>query len=569
MIGGDPALRTLARLKFRGSLRKTRKRLKTFSGIVFLLLGGGLGAFWLFSIYMSGELKNESDYFAGMSIDLRAMMQAVMAFFTVVSLSSAANVRGLYLPKNEIETLFAAPVSRRDLVRYRMQNDAWRTMLGGLIFGVIMMRRAPVGLHGLLGTLLALLTLVVVRQAVSLLLADVTGRFGHLFKPRVAKLVAIVGGVGIWIFVMTLVMGDDFLVDFLGIEKSSEAVGAVLGHPIVQTLLMPFYPQAAMITAETPQAFLLWSTVCLAIYVGLFEFTARLPIDFRETSLETSATIAKKLDRVKRGGVFSAGTVDQSVANKRVPWFFGRGAFGAVAWVKATEIMRKGQRGLFASLFVVGMVTVVISMITREQPELASALAPLIIAVLAVLYLSGGMRVDFRGELDRMEHIKSWPLAPSRLFTAILLPQVVTISGLVALAILGRAALLDLWHPAIAAALIVLPFAAFAWMAVDNLVFLFKPVRFVPGQEGTLHHTGRALVLFFLRMVIFSVLMAVIAAISFVAVWGAEELLQWGETAKIFTIVAVALPMFILADWLLSLLGGLLIQRFDVSRETG
>jgi putative ABC exporter len=569
VIGGDPALRTLARLKFRGALRKTRKRLKTLSGIVFMVLGGGLGAFWLFGIYMTGNMEDEPAFFTDMPIDLRSMMQAVMAFFTVVSLSSAANVRGLYLPKNEIETLFAAPVSRQDLVRYRMKNDAWRTMLGGAIFGVIMMRRAPVGLYGLLGTLLALLTLVVVRQAVSLLLSDAAGRFGHLFRPRVAKLVAIVGGVGIWVFVMTLVMGDDFLGDFLGIEKSTEVVGAVLNHPVAQALLLPFYPQASLITAETPQEFLLWACVSLGIYVGLFELTARLPIDFRESSLETSATIAKKLDNVKRGGVFSSGTVDRSVAGKRAPWLFGRGPFGAVAWVKATEILRKGQRGLFASLFVVGMVTIVVSMITRGDEDLASALAPLVIAVLAVLYLSGGMRVDFRGELDRMERIKSWPLGPSRLFMAILLPQVVTISGFVALAIVARAALLGLWHPVIAAALIVLPFAAFAWMAVDNLVFLFKPVRFVPGQEGTLHHTGRALVLFFLRMLLFSVIIGFIAVFGFAAVWAAEELLQWGETAKIFTIVAVAVPLLFIADWVLSVLGGMLIQRFDVSRETG
>lgn len=569
MIGGDPALRTLARLKFRGALRKTWKRMKTLSGLVFMAIGGSLMFFWLFSIYMFGQDEDRSAMFAGMTVDLRSMMQAVMAFFTVVSLSSAANVRGLYLPKNEIETLFAAPVTRQQLIRYRMRTDAARTLLGGLIFGLIMMRRAPVGLYGLLGTLLAVLTLAVVRQAASLLLADASGRFSHLFRSKFAKLFAIVGGVGIWMMVMTLVMGDDFLGDFLGVANSSNLVDRLLAHPITQALTLPFYPQASMITAETPQAFALWGGVCVAIYVSMFEATARLPIDYREQSLNTSETIAKKLATVKRGGVFSASVVDSKAASKRVPWLFGRGAFGAVAWVKATEILRKGQRGLFASLFVVGMVTIVISMITRESPELAAALAPMIIAVLAVLYLSGGMRVDFRGELDRMETIKSWPLAPPKLFCAILMPQVMAISAFVALAIVMRSALLDLWHPVIGAVVIVLPFAAFAWMAVDNLVFLFKPVRFVPGQEGTLHHTGRALVLLFLRMAIFGVVLASIGAISFLAVWTAEEVLHWNDTAKIFTIVGVAVPLFAIADWVLCRFGGMLIQRFDVTRETG
>lgn len=569
MIGGDPALRTLARLKFRGALRNTWKRMKSLSGLLFMAIGGGLMLLWVFSIYMSGQADDETSPFRGLELDLRSMMQAVMAFFTVVSLSSAANVRGLYLPKSEIEALFAAPVRREDLVRYRMKTDAWRTMLGGVIFGLIMMRRAPVPLYGLIGTMLALLTLVVVRQAVSLLLADAAGRFGHVFKPRLAKLVAIVGGVGIWMLVMTLVMGDAFLGDLFDLKNPVATIGALFEHPVVQTLTLPFYPQAALITAETPQAFGLWVSVCVAIYLVLFEVTARLPIDFREHSLETSETIAKKLATVKRGGVFSSGTVDHTVASKRVPWFFGRGAFGAVAWVKATEILRKGRRGLFASLFVVGMVSVVITMAMASDPDASRIGAPLIIAVLAVLYLSGGLRVDFRGELDRMERIKSWPLAPSKLFSAILMPQVMTISAFVALAIVGRAALLDQWHPVIGAALIVLPFVAFAWMAVDNLVFLFKPVRFVPGQEGTLHHTGRALVLFFLRMLIFSVVLVAIGVTSFAAVWVAEEVLYWGETAKIFTVVSVAVPMFLIADWVLCLFGGMLIQRFDVSRDIG
>ncbi|MCA8979017.1 MAG: hypothetical protein H6831_04060 [Planctomycetes bacterium] len=569
MIGGDPALRTLARLKFRGALRKTWKRMRSLSGLLFMALGGGVVVLWIFSIYMSGQGDDGSSPFRDMQIELRPMMQAVMAFFTVVSLSSAANVRGLYLPKSEIEALFAAPVRRTDLVRYRMKTDAWRTMLGGVIFGLIMMRRAPVPLYGFVGTLLALLTLVVVRQAISLLLADAAGRFGHVFKPRLAKLVAIVGGVGIWMLVMTLVMGERFLGDMLDLHDPVATVTALLEHPVVRTLTLPFYPQASLITAESPQAFALWGTVCLTIYLVLFEVTARLPIDFREHSLETSETIAKKLANVKRGGVFSSGTVDKTVASKRVPWFFGRGAFGAVAWVKATEILRKGRRGLFASIFVVGMVSVVITMAMASDPEASRMGAPLFIAVLAVLYLSGGLRVDFRGELDRMERIKSWPLAPPKLFAAILVPQVVTISSFVAFAIVVRAALLDLWHPIIAAALLVLPFIAFAWMAVDNLVFLFKPVRFVPGQEGTLHHTGRALVLFFLRMILFGLVLAAIGVVSILVVWVAEEMLHWGETAKIFTVAGVAAPMFLVADWVLCLFGGMLIQRFDVSRDVG
>lgn len=569
MIRTDPALRTLARLKFRGALRKTVKRMKTFSGIVFMTIGIGMASMWVLSLYITGTWKVGVDPIVSSDLDMRAMMQLTMAFFTVVSLSSAANVRGLYLPKNEIETLFAAPVSRQQLVRYRMAIDARRTLIGGTIFGLVLMRKAEVPLFGLLGTMLAMLTLVTVRQAVSLMLADAEDRFGHIFRPRIMKFVAIFGGIGIWVFIMTFVMGDDFLGDFLGVENSTEVLSKILAHPVVQALMLPFYPQASMITAASFANFALWTSVCVAIYYALFEVTARLPIDFREQSLQTSQNIADKLARVKRGGVFSGDQVDRRVASKRVPWFFGRGPYGAVAWAKTTEIVRKGQRGLFASLFVVGMVAAVITFATKRDDDLARSVAPMIIAVLSVLYLSGGLRVDFRSELDRMERIKGWPLNPARLFSAILMPQVMAISIFVTIALVGRAALLNLWHPVILACVIVLPFCAFTWMSVDNLVFLFKPVRFVPGQEGTLHHTGRALVLLLLRLVTFGVVLGLISVCGLIAVWSLDQFFEVSQNVLISVVVAVSLPLFAIADWALCLVGGLLIQRFDVSRDLG
>ena len=63
MIGGDPALRTLARLKFRGALRKTWKRMRSLSGLLFMALGGGVVVLWIFSIYMSGQGDDGSSPF--------------------------------------------------------------------------------------------------------------------------------------------------------------------------------------------------------------------------------------------------------------------------------------------------------------------------------------------------------------------------------------------------------------------------------------------------------------------------------------------------------------------------
>lgn len=568
MIGGDPALRTLARLKLKGALRRTVQRLKSLSGLLFMAIGSGIVALWLVSIYLSGQHAGDQP-FGLPDVDLRALLQFVMAMFALMQLSSAVSVPGLYLPKGEIEALFAAPVRREDLVRYRMRGDVLRMLLGGVIFGLVMMRRAPVPLYGFLGTLIALQTLIVVRQCVSLLLCDVSDRFGGVRRSKVFRVVAVGGGIGLWILVMTMVMGDDFLDDTFGSFGMSFSLESIVSNPVTAVLTAPFYPQARMIVAETPASFALWFGLCVAEFLALFEITARLKIDFRERSLETTARIADRLNKVRRGGLFGMGPVDAKAASKRVRWYFGRGPFGAVAWVKTAEILRKGRRGLIMSLIVVGLVTVVITAITGDDEVFARAGAPLLIAALAVLYLSGSMRVDFRGELDRMELIKGWPLSSRKLFAAMLLPQVTAISVLIVCALVVRAALLDLWHPIMAAVALALPFVAFAWMAVDNLVFLFKPVRFVPGQEGTLHHTGRAMVLFLLRMGLFAVTLAVVSVFGGLALYVSEEILRWEELGAVLLVTATALPIFAAVNAGLCVVGGALIRRFDVTREIG
>ena len=70
----------------------------------------------------------------------------------------------------------------------------------------------------------------------------------------------------------------------------------------------------------------------LLLWAVFFEITARLRVDFREASIQTSSDIAVRLKRMGRGG-FGQGAVPQFAAARRVPWLFGRGPGGAIAWM--------------------------------------------------------------------------------------------------------------------------------------------------------------------------------------------------------------------------------------------
>ena len=568
MIGGNAALRELARLKLRGAMRRQLRRLKKPSGFFFALVGALLSVVWISSLVV-GRRALGGDTPEGAVLESWVGLGIVI--FGTITCLSALSVRGVYLPRPEIERFFSAPVTRADLVRYRIQVDLVRSLFGALILGLLTLRRLPVPAYGFFGAALTVLTLGLLRQTISLLMGDVHSRLARFLKGRSLVGVRILMGIIVWFLIMSIFMGRDFLGTIFGGFDIYEQGSELLVHPGVRMALMPTRPWVAMMTATDLLGFLRWGGACLLLWLALYEFTARLKIDYREQSLDTSETIARRLRRLRKGGPLSGGRVSTRTTGWRIPWIFGRGALGAVAWVKLISVVRKARGTLIVAGLIVLIVTVGVSLLLgsrkRVGPDEAAILGSALITLMGIMYMSGALRFDFRSDLDRMVQIKAWPLAPAKTFIATLLPQVILISGAPSLAIWGR--LIALGSDAAGAWVIplVLPFLEFAWLSVDNIVYLFAPVRFVPGQEGTLHHTGRAIVLFLLRMILLGVALALVglAAIVIFAVgpdhFGMTQAQAGWVSAGIGALTLIAL------DVLLAWIGGRMLRRFDVARD--
>jgi hypothetical protein len=572
VILGNPALRRLALLKLRGSARRHLRRMRSLSGFLFILLGLALMSVWIGSVLLSRGALSRGPEWEGLL--LRSTTQFGIAFVAGITLTGALTVRGLYLPKQEIERLFSSPVSRSDLIRYRMQVDLGRTLLGGIVLGILVHRRMPVGVFGFAGAFLTVMTLAVLRQTASLLLGDVRGRLGRLLRRRKLVVVQIALGVLAWLGAMVLIFGQGFFDGFAGIgsERGLDSVARdLLLNPWAQSLLLPFRPWAEAMVAVELGTFLVWGSLSTLLFLGLYELTARLPIDYREQSLETSEEVATRLSSMRRGGPFGLGRVSPKAAARRVPWPLGRGPLRAVMWVKTAAMLRKARGTLFVALGVVLLVTVAMSAIAREEGRdgdaLGPALVPLFIGLFGMVYLAGALRFDFRAELDRMEQLKSWPIAPARLFLASLLPETVLIWILLSAAVLVRAVVLDAMHPVVWGVVLALPFATLGWLAIDNAVFLFAPVRFVPGQEGALHHTGRAMVLLLLRMLVFLVAGTLVGLAAGGAAKLGESLLELDSTGSLALAAGAGILVLLLVDAVLVAVGGRMLRRFDVARD--
>jgi len=567
---GHPALRLLIRMKLRGALRSQMRRLKRPSGWLFALLGLVLFGAWIGRFVVLSFVDRRTDHDPGILMLYTKIGLAVICLMTVLA---AFSHRGLYLPKEEIELAFSAPLSRSDLIRYRLGVNVLRSLFAGILFGLGAARSMPVGLFGFLGVLVAMLTIPMLGQATALLLGDTENRLGRLAKKLPLRPIAGILGALVGISLIALIFaGEEGLGEILGRFSPFEtSFDALSESPFLRSLFLPLEPWARMIAAPDAGTFFSWLAVCGGLWFAGWELTARIPVDFRETSLATSADVARRISRLRRGG--SGGLAGSMASRPRagwhVPWLLGRGPFGAVAWLKLATISRKARGAFLFSAAIVLFVTVAMTVAWRGDSVGEVLGGSSALAVFGTIYLCSGLRFDFRNDLEQMEQIKAWPVPPGQVFLATVLPQVLLVSAMLAAGILLRCAALGTFHPGVLGVIVFQPLVALAWTAVDNAVFLFSPVRYSPGQEGALQHIGRSVVMTLVRIGLLGVAIAVAVLPGVVTTLVAGKVFEASDAAAVTMGGSVAWIGLAAIDVALVFAGGRMLRRFDVARDRG
>jgi hypothetical protein len=565
LVYGSPALALLLRLKLRGLARRQWRRMRSPKGFVLTLLGVLLFAAWFG--YVGVSIARGREELAPAAAELRVRGFALLLL--TLSLSGALANRGLYLPKGEIERLFSAPVSRADLVRYRLLSNGLRSLAGGLVLALFGSARMPSAPLAFVGILLAMQTLPVANQLAAIALGGLELSAGRWLKRAGSLLfLGVVGVLVSLLFALTMeapVGAIPLVGPWLAVAVEGE--GDVMGHPVLARATLPFVPWARMISAGSLAEFAPWLAACLLLHAALLELTARIPIDFRELSLSTSARAAARMQRVQKGGGAAMTAASAGAARWRIPWLFGRSPMGAIAWRKCAGMARKAKGALWIALLALLFITLVTTTMVggHDAEEIG---APILIAALGTIYLCSGLRFDFREELERMDVIRAWPIAPARVFLAMLLPEVVLVSLLVAATVLLHGALSSGLTAHAGAVVALLPFAVFAWVALDNIVFLFAPVRMVPGQDGFVQNAGRRMVQMLLLTALAGALI-VLGGLGFVG--GALAVRSAGGPEHVARAAGYAALLGVLfaAAAALVALGAFVLRRFDVARDRG
>lgn len=491
-----PGLVLLLGLQAKAWLRRVTRGVLTVRGSIFMVLGLLAFAGIAISQYQVDEGARDG-------IAFQRFGPLGLLGLTLLSIFGSSRHRGIYFSPAEIDLLFSAPFTRRQLLGYRIGFLAFQSMLSVLFLTILFFRYQRNVFQGFLGLFLLFLFLTLTQQSVSLL----TGTLEERFVARSRKLLG-----AVLLALSGLVLAALFLpgVEEVGVPD----IGALLGALSESWLLFPFRVFTETLAARTTSGFAAWCCGGIAINVALLCLLFGLDVAYQERSLETSRVLHARLRQMRRAGRLPAPSSKLRLA---LPFPGRLGDAAVLAWRQAQEMLRESPTTvlLLALLGLGGLVPLaIVARVTDETPlEVGPLQLPafVFLTIIAVNWF----RFDFRGDLDRMETLLTLPVSPTALVLGQVVVPTVLLSGL-QLVVLG--AMLPVSWPD-ASLLLAVPAVLCApfnllFVCLENIFFLLFPVRNIPGSPGDFQNMGRLMFLMLARMLILMVLLAIGGAIA-------------------------------------------------------
>jgi hypothetical protein len=551
-----PALFLLMRLRRRALLRKTLSGLKTVRGTLLLLTAAGmLVAFVLPQLLtpllsaLSPEAARANRQLVEAALpDIRTLGPLFLLVFALFSVATSWGEAAIYFTPSEVDFLFAAPFTRRELLYFKLLKSIQNAVLAGSFFALVGARYAPSMISMWLGCVLVLLFINSFTLAGTLLSQAVSAR--AYTRTRQILLVGVV-----------LLIGLGLAQAFPYFDPRNPLASAELFRQSAagRILLAPFEVFPRIMTAESFGELALWSAIGTGMVTGLFALAVILDVNYLETAQQVSQRVYERLQRMRQGGAI--GTIQlrgvQRLRISPLPWLFG---LGPNLWRQWLLLIRRSQGIVFLLLFiVVGGVAILLA--SRQGMAKNVYLVPLMIVgglVYQSLLTAIQMPAGFRGDLDRMDWLKSLPIRPAAIVWGEVGGAVLLLSLLQALTLVAAWGLFRSAHEVFAAGLAFLVPLNLLVFGIENLVFLVFPLRMTPTTAGDFQFLGKYLLLTMLKMGIVCICLMIAAA-------GAILYLL---IPNLGIVLSFSMLLLVAMDALVLHLAALAFLRFDVSRDT-
>jgi hypothetical protein len=541
-------------LRLRAWARRLRRSARTGRGVVLFVAG-----ILFFGCIVLQPLLT---YFTGWgsadhapSLDWMRHHGAELLFgYCLLTVLLSSNERAIYFSPPEVNFLFTGPFSRRQLLAYKIIAAFITCVVSGLFLMVFGLAYGTRPAAGYVGVVLTFFFLSLFGMLISLV-GNVLGARANTVRRQV-----VLAGLLVLGLVLLLSLGQDlFRLD------AQELPARIEASPVVQVVLTPldWFVQAATTQSIWPDL-VLYAARALAVDGVLVLLVFAVDAHYLEASAAASERIYARIQRARSGGgAFAAWRGSGGPPRFSLPALPRWGGLGPTAWRQLLTAVRS-LRGLLIFLVILGGALMIAPLALTlgsdhaTQPAVDLAVASGLFGV-TIVSLPAMMAFDFRGDLDRMDLLKTLPIAPWRLAIGQLLAPVVLLGAiqLGALACIhalwGGMGVLFLWTALVAWPL---DFLAFG---IDNLLFLWFPSRQTVATPGDFQLMGRQLVMLLAKFLALGVPVLMAAIVGRVVLdltgrhWAAAL-----AAALVLTGFAVPLvPVLALA-----------FRHFDVSRDT-
>jgi hypothetical protein len=540
------ALWLLLWFRFWGWLRRVGRAMRTVKGALFIAFGVLICSCWLVSVLVTPRRAE--------AVDPAALRRygslALLAYCLLVSLTSAGD-KAVYFSPAEVNLLFAGPFSRRQLLAYKIVT----AVLLSLVSALFLMLWLRVYARWLPAAFLGIVLVLLFSQLFAMSVALVSSTIGaHAYNlRRKVVLIALAG----------LLLLAALSVDRQALPQSPEEwLDQAERSPAFRVVLAPFGWFLDTFTAERLWPDLLAAALrALAVNAVLLVLVFLLDAQYLETAAATSERVYARLERLRSGGpalapAGASGKVRLTLPD--LPWW---GGAGPIAWRQLLAALRN-FKGLVVFLLIMGFVLLRPVLSGGADREADAALSHVLGGTVFAMsvFLLPLLPFDFRGDVDRMEVLKSLPVRPSRVVIGQLIAPVVFTSVLQVVGLLVIEAAVGGLGPLLGiGVLFLLPFNSLVF-SVANLLFLWFPTRIAPATAGDFQLMGRQ-VLYTFGLYLALLLLVGAAALAATVVyfvsggsWPAALAVAWLMLAGF---VAGLVPLLALA-----------FQRFDVARDT-
>jgi len=485
----------LLRMGAVGKLRYLRRRLRGVKGF-FIVAVVLIVLFVILAPYLVSMFGPENVERGRAGAE--SMHRWAPSLLLVLVLVGAFSGRGLYFKPNEVDFLFPAPVSRRELLFYNILGKLGTLLPTYLCMCLFFLRHAPHWFYGLVGIFLALAFAQLFTQIAGLLLASASVRVARRLRHTLLLGLGALLAIGVFLARQRLPADADFGAVARDVVESSA----------VEALTLPTRVYVEVFLAETAGGFLIWATAGSGILALIIVLMVFLDVAYLEGALELSRKVEARLKKMRTGGG-AFGSLSSAKARFSIPMFPRLRGAGSLAWRQCVE-MSRNLRG-FVLLFVfLGIVLVPYFLTARRVPADIGNADRFPMAIIFVIFftilMTQNFPFDFRRDLDRMGYLKSLPLTPLAIAAGQLVPTTVVFSLLQGCAVtvvqLAGNPMPVAIYLSILAFLVPLNWLA---AAIDNALFLLLPYRLAPKADASFRFAGRATITVFLKLLALAV----------------------------------------------------------------